>query len=163
KDVRADDLAAIPLRALIERNPGVDFSTVDDVMIGAAAGEGGQGYNVGRNASILAGIPIAVPGTTGNRFCASSLHTIRIAVPARMPVEGATNVAAGVEAGARLGGGSPVPLHPQLDGSAGSLVNVYIPMGLTAENVAEREGISREEQDAWAVISQNRAVEAQAS
>jgi acetyl-CoA C-acetyltransferase len=163
KDVRADDLAAIPLRALLERNPGLDPATIDDVMMGAAAGEGEQGYNVGRNALILAGYPIWVAGTTVNRFCASSLQTIRMAFHAIKAGEGDTYVAAGVEAVSRLGGGSPVPFHPQLDGSPDSLVNVYIPMGLTAENVAEREGITREEQDAWAVVSQNRAVEAQAS
>ena len=163
KDVRADDLAAVPLRALLERNPLLDPATIDDVMMGAASGEGEQGYNVARNASILAGLPISVPGTTVNRFCASSLQTIRMAFHAIRAGEGDTYVAAGVEAVSRLGGGAPLPFHPQLDGSAGSLVNVYIPMGLTAENVAEREGITREEQDGWAVISQNRAVEAQAS
>ena len=163
KDVRADDLAAVPLRALLERNPELDPATIDDVMMGAAAGEGEQGYNVGRNALLLAGIPISVPGTTVNRFCASSLQTIRMAFHAIKAGEGDTYVAAGVEAVSRLGGGSPVPFHPQLDGSPGALMNVYIPMGLTAENVAEREGITREEQDAWAVISQNRAVEAQVS
>jgi acetyl-CoA C-acetyltransferase len=163
KDVRADDLAAVPLRALIERNPQLDFSTVDDVMMGAAAGEGEQGYNVARNALILAGYPISVPGTTVNRFCASSLQTIRMAFHAIKAGEGDTYVAAGVEAVSRLGGGAPMPFHPQLDGSPGALVNVYIPMGLTAENVADREGVSREEQDRWAEISQNRAVDAQAS
>jgi acetyl-CoA C-acetyltransferase len=163
KDVRADDLAAIPLRALLERNPQLDPTTIVDVMMGAASGEGEQGYNVARNALILAGYPVSVPGTTVNRFCASSLQTIRMAFHAITAGEGDTYVAAGVEAVSRLGGGSPVPFHPQLDGSEGSLVNVYIPMGLTAENVAEREGISREAQDRWAAISQQRAVEAQAS
>jgi acetyl-CoA C-acetyltransferase len=163
KDVRADDLAAIPLRALLERNPQLDPTTIVDVMMGAASGEGEQGYNVARNALILAGYPISVPGTTVNRFCASSLQTLRMAFHAITAGEGDTYVAAGVEAVSRLGGGSPVPFHPQLDGSPDSLVNVYIPMGLTAENVAEREGISREAQDRWAAISQNRAVEAQAS
>jgi acetyl-CoA C-acetyltransferase len=163
KDVRADDLAAIPLRALLERNPDLDPTTIVDVMMGAANGEGEQGYNIARNASILAGLPISVPGTTVNRFCASSLQTIRMAFHAIRAGEGDTYVAAGVEAVSRLGGGAPTPFHPLLDGSAGSLVNVYIPMGLTAENVAEREGVTREEQDRWAEISQNRAVAAQAS
>jgi acetyl-CoA C-acetyltransferase len=163
KAVRADDLAAIPLKALLDRNPQVDPSTIDDVMMGAAAGEGEQGYNVGRNAALLAGLPIGVPGTTVNRFCASSLQTLRMAFHAIKAGEGDTYIASGVEAVSRLGGGSPVPFHPQLDGSPDSLMNVYIPMGLTAENVAEREGITREEQDEWAVISQNRAVQAQAS
>jgi acetyl-CoA C-acetyltransferase len=163
KAVRADDLAAIPLKALLDRNPQLDPTTIDDVMMGAAAGEGEQGYNVGRNAALLAGYPIEVAGTTVNRFCASSLQTIRMAFHAIKAGEGDTYVASGVEAVSRLGGGSPVPFHPQLDGSPDSLMNVYIPMGLTAENVAEREGITREEQDEWAVISQNRAVQAQAS
>jgi acetyl-CoA C-acetyltransferase len=163
KDVRADDLAAVPLRALLERNPQLDPASIVDVMMGAAAGEGEQGYNVARNALILAGYPISVPGTTVNRFCASSLQTIRMAFHAIRAGEGDTYVSAGVEAVSRLGGGAPLPFHPQLDGSPGSLVNVYIPMGLTAENVAEREGVSREEQDRWAEISQTRAVDAQAS
>jgi acetyl-CoA C-acetyltransferase len=163
KDVRADDLAAIPLRALLDRNPALDPADIVDVMMGAAAGEGEQGYNVARNALALAGYPITVPGTTVNRFCASSLQTIRMAYHAIKAGEGDTYVAAGVEAVSRLGGGAPVPFHPQIDGSPGSLMNMYIPMGLTAENVAEREGVSREEQDRWAEISQNRAVEAQAS
>jgi acetyl-CoA C-acetyltransferase len=163
KDVRADDLAAIPLRALLERNPQLDPTTIVDVMMGAASGEGEQGYNVARNALILAGYPISVPGTTVNRFCASSLQTIRMAFHAITAGEGDTYVAAGVEAVSRLGGGSAVPFHHQLDGSPGSLVNVYIPMGLTAENVAERDGISREAQDRWAAISQQRAVAAQES
>jgi acetyl-CoA C-acetyltransferase len=163
KAVRADDLAAIPLKALLDRNPQLDPSTIDDVMMGAAAGEGEQGYNVGRNAALLAGYPIEVAGTTVNRFCASSLQTIRMAFHAIRAGEGDTYVASGVEAVSRLGGGSPVPFHPQLDGSPDALMNVYIPMGLTAENVADREGITREEQDAWAVTSQNRAVQAQAS
>jgi len=163
KDVRADDLAAVPLRALLERNPQLDPASIVDVMMGAAAGEGEQGYNVARNALALAGYPISVPGTTVNRFCASSLQTIRMAFHAITAGEGDTYVAAGVEAVSRLGGGSPVPFHPQLDGSPGSLMNMYIPMGFTAENVAEREGVSREAQDRWAEVSQNRAVEAQAS
>jgi acetyl-CoA acetyltransferase len=111
KDVRADDLAAIPLRALLERNPQLDPASIVDVMMGAAAGEGEQGYNVARNALALAGYPVSVPGTTVNRFCASSLQTIRMAFHAIAAGEGDTYVAAGVEAVSRLGGGSPVPFH----------------------------------------------------
>jgi acetyl-CoA C-acetyltransferase len=77
--------------------------------------------------------------------------------------EGDQYIAAGVEAVSRAGGGSNVPFHPKLDGSEGSVYNVYIPMGLTAENVAERCQVTREQQDEWAVISQNRAVDAQQS
>jgi acetyl-CoA C-acetyltransferase len=160
KDVRADDLAAVPLRALVERNPQVDFAETDDVMMGAALGEGEQGYNVGRNAALLAGYDHHVPACTLNRFCASSLQTIRMAFHAIRAGEGDQYVAAGVEAVSRAGGGAPVPYHPSLDGSEGSLFDVYIPMGMTAENVAERCKVSREAQDEWAVISQNRAVAA---
>jgi acetyl-CoA C-acetyltransferase len=163
KDVRADDLAAVPLMALIERNPEVDFSTVDDVMMGCGFPEGEQGYDVGRNAALLAGIDHHVPGTTVNRFCASSLQTIRMAFHAIEAGEGDTYVACGVEAVSRAGGGTNFEFHPKLDGSEGSLYNVYIPMGLTAENVAERCNVTREQQDEWAVISQNRAVDARDS
>ena len=162
RHVRADDLASLPLKALVERNPEVDFSTVNDIMMGAASGEGEQGYNVGRQAGLLAGLDHHVPATTVNRFCASSLQTIRMAFHAIQAGEGDTYIAAGVEAVSRSGGG-PVPFHPKLDGSEGSAYNVYIPMGLTAENVAERCNVSREAQDEWAVISQNRAVEARDS
>jgi acetyl-CoA C-acetyltransferase len=163
KDVRADDLAAVPLKALQERNPEVDFSTVNDVMMGCGFPEGEQGYNVGRNAALLAGIDHHVPGTTVNRFCASSLQTIRMAFHAIEAGEGDTYIGCGVEAVSRAGGGADFEFHPKLDGSEGSLYNVYIPMGLTAENVAERCSVTREQQDEWAVVSQSRAVDAQES
>src|SRR4051794_20977651 len=79
KDVRTDDLAAVPLRALVERNPGVDFGETVDVMMGCGFGVGEAGANVGRNAALLAGLDHHVPGTTVNRFCASSLQTLRMA------------------------------------------------------------------------------------
>ena len=159
--VRADDLAAVALRALIERNPQVDFGATDDVMMGAASGTGEQGYNVGRNALLLAGMNARVPGCTVNRFCASSLQTLRMAFHAIAAGEGDQYVAAGVESVSRAGFGAAPDysnLNRQLDGSNGSLCDVYIPMGLTAENVAERYEVSREEQDRWAVLSQERAV-----
>ena len=164
--MRADELAAAPLRALIERNPTVDFAETTDVMMGAASGFGEQGYNVGRNALLLAGIDDRVPGCTVNRFCASSLQTLRMAFHAIAAGEGEQYIAAGVESVSRAGlGAAPdqASLNPRLDGSRGSLCNVYIPMGMTAENVAERHNVSREEQDRWAVISQDRAVGAAAS
>src|SRR4029453_19028012 len=163
KDVRADDLAAIPLRALLERNPRLDPTTIVDVMMGAASGEGEQGYNVARNALILAGYPLSVPGTTVNRFCASSLQTIRMAFHAITAGEGDQYIAAGVEAVSRATDSGNFEFHPQLDGSEGSAYNVYIPMGLTAENVAERCHVTREQQDEWAVVSQNRAAAARDS
>jgi acetyl-CoA C-acetyltransferase len=166
KTVRADDLASIPLKALIERNPEVDFSETVDVMMGSASGIGEQAYNVGRNALLLAGIDHHVPGCTVNRFCASSLQTIRMAFHAIKAGEGDQYIAAGVEAVSRAGLGAGMPdeaKHPELSGSNGALYDVYIPMGLTAENVAERCHVTREQQDEWAVVSQNRAVEARDS
>ena len=166
KTVRADDLAAIPLRALIERNPAVNFAETGDVMMGAASSIGEQGYNVGRNASLLAGIDHHVPACTVNRFCASSLQTLRMAFHAIKLGEGNQYVACGVEAVSRAGLGAGMmeeAKHPKLNGSEGSLYDVYIPMGLTAENVADRCHVTREQQDEWAVISQNRAVEARDS
>jgi acetyl-CoA C-acetyltransferase len=162
KSMRADDLAATPLRALIERNPQLDPKSIGDVMMGCGYGEGELGYNVARLALLLAGIDHHVPGTTVNRFCASSLQTTRMAFHAIKAGEGDTYVAAGVEAVSRTGGGGGggFQLHPKLDGSEGSLYNAYISMGMTAENVAERCSVSREAQDEWALISQTRAVAA---
>ena len=163
KDVRTDDLAAVPLRALVERNPGVDFAKTDDVMMGCGFQMGEAGYNVGRNAALLAGIDHHVPATTVNRFCASSLQTLRMAFHAIKAGEGDQYVAAGVEAVSRFPAHAPFDPHSQLDGSDGAPYNVYIPMGLTAENVAQRCSVSREAQDEWAMTSQNRAVAARDS
>jgi acetyl-CoA C-acetyltransferase len=163
KTVRADDLAAIPLKALIERNPQLDQSTIGDVMMGCGYGEGEAGYNIGRLATLLAGIDYHVPGCTVNRFCASSLQTTRMAFHAIKTGEGDTYIAAGVEAVSRAGQGAPFEFHPLLDGSEGSLYNAYISMGMTAENVADERNVSREAQDEWALVSQTRAVAAQES
>jgi acetyl-CoA C-acetyltransferase len=166
KAVRADDLAATPIRALVERNPEVNFSETVDVMMGSASGIGEQGYNVGRNALLIAGVDHHVPGCTVNRFCASSLQTIRMAFHAIRAGEGDQYISAGVEAVSRAGLGAGMmeeAKHPKLNGSEGSEYDVYIPMGLTAENVADRCHVTREQQDEWAVISQNRAVEARDS
>ncbi|HWD10494.1 MAG TPA: acetyl-CoA C-acyltransferase [Solirubrobacteraceae bacterium] len=163
KSVRADDLASIPLKAILARNPQLESSSIVDVMMGCGFAEGESGYNIGRNASLLAGIDYHVPGTTVNRFCASSLQTTRMAFHAIKAGEGDTYIAAGVEAVSRSGNSASFEFHPKLDGSENSIYNVYIPMGLTAENVADQYNVSREAQDEWAVVSQNRAVEAQAS
>jgi acetyl-CoA C-acetyltransferase len=163
RGVRADDLAAAPIRALIDRNPGVDWSETVDVIMGASNGTGEQSRNVARIASLLAGLPFEVPGATVNRFCASSLFAIRTAFHAIAAGEGDQYVAAGVEAVSRYVESEPWELHPRLDGSPDALCDVYIPMGLTAENVARQWGVSREEQDAWAVLSQERAVAARDS
>src|SRR5215217_2237553 len=163
KDVRADDLAAVPLKALVERNPDVDFSETVDIMMGCGFQMGEQGYNVGRNAALLAGLDHHIPATSVNRFCASSLQTIRMAFHAVKAGEGDQYIAAGVEAVSRFPAHAPFDPHSQLDGSDGAPYNVYIPMGLTAENVAKRCSVSREAQDEWAVTSQQRAVAARDS
>ena len=163
REIRADDLAAVPLKALVERNPDVDFGETDDLMMGCGFQMGEAGYNVGRNAALLAGIDHHVPATTVNRFCASSLQTIRMAFHAIKAGEGDQYIAAGVEAVSRFPQHAPFDPHPQLAGGDGAPYNVYIPMGLTAENVARRCNVSREAQDEWAVVSQSRAVEARES
>jgi acetyl-CoA C-acetyltransferase len=166
KDVRADELAAVPLKALQERNPGVDFAETGDIMMGAASSFAEQAYNVGRNAALLAGIDHHVPACTVNRFCASSLQSLRMAFHAIKAGEGDQYIAAGVESVSRAGLGAGIAdefKNDKLDGSDGSLFDVYIPMGLTAENVADRCKVSRAAQDEWAVLSQARAVDAQAS
>jgi acetyl-CoA C-acetyltransferase len=163
KDFRADELAAVPLKALVERNPEVDFGQTTDVMMGAASGFAEQAYNVARNAVLIAGFDHHVPACTVNRFCASSLQTLRMAFHAIKAGEGDQYVAAGVESVSRAGLGAGMAdefKNDKLDGSDGSLFDVYIPMGLTAENVADRCKVSREQQDEWAVVSQNRAVDA---
>jgi acetyl-CoA C-acetyltransferase len=160
KDVRTDDLAAIPLKALVERNPEVDFAETVDVMMGCGFGVGEAGYNIGRNASLLAGLDHHVPATTVNRFCASSLQTLRMAFHAIKAGEGDQYIAAGVEAVSRFPQYSTVDPHPDLSGEP---YDVYIPMGLTAENVAKRCGVSRAAQDEWAKLSQDRAVAARDS
>jgi acetyl-CoA C-acetyltransferase len=160
RDMRADDLAAIPLRALVDRNPEVDFKETIDVMMGCGFPDHEQGYNIARNAVLLAGYDHHIPAVTVSRFCASSLQTIRMAFHAIKAGEGDQYVAAGVECTSR-GAGMTLPvMNPRLDGSNGTGYNVYIPMGLTAENVAERCKVSRQAQDEWAARSQTRAVAA---
>jgi acetyl-CoA C-acetyltransferase len=121
--------------------------------------------NLGRNIAALAGLPDTVPGTTVNRFCSSSLQTTRMAFHAIKAGEGDTFVAAGVESISRTGGKGfgKEDMNPRfVDESRPDFVNhMYIAMGLTAENVAEKFGVSRERQDEYACLSQNRAVEAQ--
>jgi len=163
KDMRADDLAAIPLEALVERNPEVDFSQTVDIYMGCGFQGGEQGYNIGRNAALLAGIDHHVPATTINRFCASSLQSIRGAFHAIKAGEGEQYIAAGIEAVSRFPEYPQFDANEKLNGSEGALYDVYIPMGMTAENVAEKCNVSRESQDEWAKISQDRAVAARES
>jgi acetyl-CoA C-acetyltransferase len=164
-DVRADDLAGFAIDALMSKVPEVNRASVADVMVGCALTHHEQGFNVARPASLLGGMPESVPATTVNRFCASSLQTIRMAFHAIERGEGETYVAGGVDSVTRTYGKGfdSDDLNPRFtDESRDDFIDqVYIPMGNTAENVAERYGITRERMDEFAKRSQDRAVEAQ--
>ena len=161
--MRPDDLVAFAIDRALKQVPELDRGEIVDVMVGCGFPEQKQGMNLGRRAALLAELPATVPGTTVNRFCASSLQTIRMAFHAIKAGEGDQYIAAGVEAVSRFPPHPPFDPHPQLDGSDGAPYDVYIPMGLTAENVAERFGVSREDMDRYAQRSQERAVAAQDS
>lgn len=164
-EVRADDLAAHAINAVMEKVPEVDRASVVDVMLGCGLTHHEQGFNLARPASLLAGMPETVPATTVNRFCASSLQTIRMAFHGINVGEGDVYVAAGTESVSRTYGKAFdfEDLNPRFtDKSRDDYINdVYIPMGNTAENVAERYGITRERMDEFAKRSQDRAVESQ--
>jgi acetyl-CoA C-acetyltransferase len=163
-DVRPDDLLAFAIDEAVSRADGLDRSEIVDVMVGCGFPQERQGMNLARRAALLAGLPKSVPGTTVNRFCASSLQTIRMAFHAIKAGEGDLFVAAGVESISQVDGypKDAEELHPRLVGE-GAVANVYIPMGLTAENVAEQFDVSREDMDRFAQRSQERAVAAQES
>jgi acetyl-CoA C-acetyltransferase len=162
-DVRPDDLAAFAIRDVVGK-AGIDGSEVVDVLVGCGFPQERQGMNLGRRAALLAGLPHEVPGATVNRFCASSLQTIRMAFHAVAAGEGECFVAAGVESISQVNGypRDPDEIHPRLIGKD-AIADVYISMGLTAENVADRWGVTREEMDAFGQRSQERAVAAQRS
>jgi acetyl-CoA C-acetyltransferase len=164
-DARPDDLAAFAVKAALDKVPGLSPEEIVDVMIGCGFPQERQGMNLGRRVALLAGLPHTVPGTTVNRFCASSLQTIRMAFHAIKAGEGEVFVAGGVESTSQVSGypKSEEELHPALFGDNAPIANVYIPMGLTAENVAERWNVSREDMDRFAQQSQERAVAAQQS
>jgi acetyl-CoA C-acetyltransferase len=180
-DLRPDDLAAGIVRAALAKVPELDPSTIEDVIIGCAQPAGEQGYNLGRVVALLAELG-DVPGTTVNRYCSSSLQTIRMAAHAIKCGEGDVFVAAGVECVSRFdkgrsdgGPGTTNDLFADARArskerqEAGSpswtpgkgLPDVYIAMGQTAENVVQQEGLTREEQDEFAALSQQRAVKSQ--
>ena len=175
--VRADDLAAIPLRALVERNPQVDWSAVDEVFMGCANQSGEDNRNVARMALLLAGLPETVPGVTLNRLCASGMEAVGAAFRAIASGEMELAIAAGVESMTRA---------PYVMGKADNafgrgqkledttlgwrFVNPLMkeqygvdPMPVTGDNVAEDYGVSRADQDAFGLRSQQRAAAAQQS
>jgi acetyl-CoA acyltransferase len=172
RDVRSDDLAAIAVRAAVERVPQLDRSLIEDVIIGCAFPEGEQGMNLARLVSALAGLPETAGGVTVNRFCASSLQAFNMAAQSIMLNQGDAFVAGGVENMSRvpMGGFNP-SFNPRLVKSHdGTKINEsgvmeyayssYIPMGLTAENLAREYSISREDQDKFALHSHQKALAA---
>jgi len=182
-ECRPDDLSALIIRSVLDKVPQLDPAQVEDVIWGCGQPAGEAGFNVARIAAILAGVD--VPGVTVNRYCSSSLQTIRMAAHAIKAGEGDVFVAGGVETVSRyMSGGSQMadsgPLNDKFadartrtkqraEGGQPAwtpptgLPDVYIAMGQTAENVREAEGVTRQEMDEFAALSQSRAVEAQES
>ncbi len=177
KDCRPDDLAAFIVDDVLNKVPELDRGTVEDLMVGCGQPAGESGYNIARITAVQAGMP-DVPGTTVNRYCSSSLQTIRMAAHAIKAGEGDVFVAAGVETVSRFMSGmadsgphnekyaeAEARTAKRSEGGAGDwtppegLPDVYIAMGQTAENVAELEGVSREAMDEFAALSQQRATE----
>jgi len=182
REARPDDLTMQMVKAALEKVPQLDPRQVDDLMVGCGAPAGVSGYNLARVVAVLAGMD-HLPGTTVNRYCSSSLQTTRMALHAIKAGEGDVFISAGVEtlsqapkgmadflpgtqnpafAGAiarseEFAAGGRMWADPRVDGG---LPDIYLAMGQTAENVAQLTGITREEQDAFAVRSQNRAEKA---
>ncbi len=173
--VRADDLAALPIKALMERNPKVDWAALDDVFYGCANQAGEDNRNVARMAVLLAGLPIEVPGSTVNRLCGSGMDAITIAARAIKAGEAEIMIAGGVESMSRAPFVMPkaetaFSRHAEIyDTTIGwRFVNKLLKkqygvdsMPETGENVAADFSVSRADQDAFAVRSQNKAVAAQ--
>jgi acetyl-CoA C-acetyltransferase len=178
KDMRPDDLAAQIVKALLAKVPELDPREIEDLILGNGQPAGEAGYNLGRVVAILSGLD-NVPGVTVNRYCSSSLQTIRMAAHAIQAGEGDVFIAAGVETVSRFGNGNSdgVPgTHNSLFADAeerselrsqggqpawtppAGVPDIYIAMGQTAENVAEVENVSREDMDEFGALSQNRAV-----
>ncbi len=156
--VRPDDMAAAAIKAAVERAPGLDPADIEDVILGCAMPEAEQGLNMGRIAALRAGLPNSVSAQTVNRFCSSGLQTIALGAQQIMSGMGEIVLAGGAESMSMVSMAgnvyAPNPtlteLHPE----------VYMPMGLTAEEVAKRHGISREDQDAFALRSHQNAAAA---
>src|SRR5206468_4250170 len=177
REVRPDDMAAHVIRALLDRT-GVEAGAVDDVILGAANQAGEDNRNVGRMAALLAGMPVEVAGQTVNRLCGSGMQAVIAAAHAIVAGDGDLFVAGGVESMtrapfvvAKASAAFPRGEQTLYDTTLGwrftnpRLSDAYYPysMGETAENVVERCGVSREEQDAFELASQQRWAEAQAA
>lgn len=176
KEMRPDDLSAIAIKAVLEKAPGLEVADIEDVLWGCGQPAGESGHNIGRVAAVLAGLE-DTPGVTVNRYCSSSLMTIRMAAHAIKAGDGEVFVAGGVETISRnmvhmqLADGPKNPLFADAEARTAEraeggapmwepptgLPDIYIAMGQTAENVAQYENVSRERQDEFAVLSQNRS------
>src|ERR1700687_3556083 len=162
-NIRPDDLAASVVNQVLDRLPQLDRATIEDLIYGCGLPGGEQGFNLGRVISILT--RVNAPGTTVTRYCASSLQTTRMAAHAIRAGEGDVFLSVGVECVSRFMNGSSDMSQCQNErlqpGNPQRYPDIYIAMGQTAENVAAREEISREEMDRFALRSQQRAVAAQ--
>ena len=162
-DQRPDDLGAFVVDEVLKRVPQLDRGQIDDVICGCAVPGGEQSHNIARIISILAGV--GAPGTTVNRYCSSSLQAVRMAFHAIKAEEGSAFVCAGVESSTRSPLGvvsdQPETQNPRLQaGNAEGLPQAYMSMGQTAENVADKYDVTREEMDQYALQSHSRAVQA---
>lgn len=156
--LRPDDMAAATVRALVERT-GIAGAAIDDLQLGCGYPEGEQGYNLGRRVGLLAGLPSSVPGSTVSRMCASSLQAVRAGAHAIATGEANVHLAVGVESITRVGRTTlPEHRHPDLNGER--YPDVYVSMGVTAENVAREFDVSRADMDSLALASHQRAVTA---
>src|SRR5688572_21695589 len=161
KDTRPDDLAALVLQEALRRVPGLAPEEVEDVILGCAIPEGPQGMNIARLAALRAGLPHTVPGQTVNRFCSSGLQTIAQAAERIMAGFADVIIAGGVESMSMVPmDQAKLSINPEL---AERYPEVYTTMGITAELVAERYHISRQDQDEFALRSHQRAAAAIAS
>lgn len=172
--IRADDLGALPMRALVERNPGIDWTLIDDIFYGCANQAGEDNRNVARMSALLAGLPVEVPGTTINRLCGSGMDAIGNAARTIKTGEAGLMIAGGVESMSRapfVMGKAEQAFSRQADIFDTTIGWRFINRAMkaqfgvdsmpeTAENVAEQFGISREDQDAFALRSQQRTAAA---
>src|SRR5215813_2730028 len=155
KDTRPDDMAAAAIKAAVERAPGVEVSMIEDVILGCAMPEAEQGMNVARQASWLAGIPKEASAVTINRFCSSGLQAIAFAAERIICGWAECIVAGGTETMSMIPmGGHHLAPNPTL---VETWPDYFLNMGLTAENVANKYGISREDADAFSLASHQKA------
>lgn len=158
RNMRPDDMGAVVTKAAIERVKGLDPARIDDVIFGCAFPEAEQGFNLGRVIVQRAGLPDSIPGTTVNRFCASGLQTIAMAHQAIATGQAEVIVAGGAESMSLIPmGGHYLAPNPEI---LANNPGVYSTMGLTAENLAQQYRISREDQDAFALRSHQKALAA---